>query len=201
MIRLRNGSARAFLALRMLALAVAAPSAVEAQVVRAFTPRYSTNGNGDITLIANTLMSCTGGGSNANSCARARNGSGNNLNNNDWTMVYVDVDGDASTFNSSTREPGAAGRGDGAVGGPLLGRLLDQRARATRCASARRRPATRPSPRRSSTRSGSAYQRLRRRHHPGAGGRQRHLPGGATCSRRTGHEHATPAGRWSSSTG
>ena len=44
---------------------MAAPAA--AQIVRAFTPRFSANDNGDITLIANTLMSCTGNGSGANS--------------------------------------------------------------------------------------------------------------------------------------
>jgi len=80
-----------------LALAsAAAPSA--AQVVRAFTPRFSTNTSGDVTLIGNTIMTCSGGGG----CNQARNGTGGNRDNNDFNMVYVDVDGVAGTFSSST---------------------------------------------------------------------------------------------------
>ncbi len=86
----------------LVALALLVPGFARAQVVRGYTARFTTNTNGDITLIGNTLMSCTGGGSGANSCARARDGTGNNLNNNDWNMAYVDVDGDGSTINSST---------------------------------------------------------------------------------------------------
>jgi uncharacterized repeat protein (TIGR01451 family) len=74
----------------------AAPAA--AQIVRAFTPRYSTNATGDVTLIGNTIMSCSGGGG----CNNGRNGTGGNTDNNDFNMVYVDVDGDGSTFSSST---------------------------------------------------------------------------------------------------
>ena len=85
-----------------LIAACLSPGVAGAQIVRAFTPRYSTNTNGDITLVANTLMTCTGGGNGANSCNAARAGTGNNANNNDWNMVYVDVDADASTFNSSS---------------------------------------------------------------------------------------------------
>src|SRR6185503_16326177 len=36
------------------------------------------------------------------SCSNGRNGSGGNLDNNDFTMQYVDVDGDAATFSSSS---------------------------------------------------------------------------------------------------
>jgi len=98
------------LALAALALALAAAPAA-AQVVRAFTPRFATNQPGDITLVGNTIMTCSGGGNGANSCNSGRNGTGNNVNNNDFTMVYVDVDGDATTFSSSsanlTLPPGA----------------------------------------------------------------------------------------------
>lgn len=87
----------------LAALAVAfTPLPAAAQIVRAFTPRFSANANGDITRIANTLMTCSGGGNGANSCNAARAGTGNRLGNNDWSMVHVDVDGDGSTFNSST---------------------------------------------------------------------------------------------------
>lgn len=104
-----RGSARVA-ALAALALALAAAPAT-AQVVRAFTPRYSANQPGDITLIGNTIMTCNGGGGGPNSCANGRNGTGNNVNNNDFTMRYVDVDGDATTFSSSSADlalpPGA----------------------------------------------------------------------------------------------
>jgi uncharacterized repeat protein (TIGR01451 family) len=80
-----------------------------AQIARPFTPRFSANDRGDILLVGNTLMSCSGNG---NSCNRARNGTGNATNNNDWNMQYVDIDGDGSTFNSSsaslTIPPGAS---------------------------------------------------------------------------------------------
>lgn len=85
-----------------LVAALAALSAMHgvasAQVIRAFNPRVTVNQTGDITLIGNTIMTCSGGGS----CNNGRNGTGGNVNNNDHTMVYVDVDGDAGTFSSST---------------------------------------------------------------------------------------------------
>ena len=70
----------------------------QAQVVRAFGTRYSSNQKGDITLIANTIMSCSGNGA----CTNGRNGSGGSVDNNDFTMVYVDADADASTISSSS---------------------------------------------------------------------------------------------------
>lgn len=82
-------------ALAALALG-AAPSA--AQIVRAFTPRFSTNDTGDIALIGNTLMSCAGGAA----CTSARAGTGGSLNDNDFSMTWVDVDADAATVNSSS---------------------------------------------------------------------------------------------------
>lgn len=91
------------LALAMLILGFAAVP-TRAQVVRAFTVRWSDNQPGDITLVGNTIMSCTGGGGGVNSCNRGRDGTGNNVNNNDFTMAYVDVDGDGSTFSSSSAD-------------------------------------------------------------------------------------------------
>lgn len=87
---------RALLAAALL-LTASAPAA-HAQIVRAFTTRFSTSNTGDVTMIGNTLMTCSGGGT----CTNGRNGTGGSVNNNNFTMVYVDVDGDASTFNSST---------------------------------------------------------------------------------------------------
>lgn len=62
-----------------------------------FSVRYSANANGDIVYVANTLLTAPGTGSAA---TKARNGTSGDLND-DFNMSYVDVDSDASTFNSS----------------------------------------------------------------------------------------------------
>jgi uncharacterized repeat protein (TIGR01451 family) len=88
------------------ALFLNVPEAHASFQVRGFTPRFSVNTQGAITLVGNTLASCaTGATSGGSTCAQARNGTaapaGNN-NNNSWIMAYVDADGDPSTFNSSS---------------------------------------------------------------------------------------------------
>jgi uncharacterized repeat protein (TIGR01451 family) len=90
------GIRRVSLFVTLLALLCAMPAS--AQVVRAFTPRFSTNDNGDITLIGNTMMTCSAGGS----CATGQAGTGNRLDDGDFTMAYVDVDLDGTTFSSSS---------------------------------------------------------------------------------------------------
>jgi uncharacterized repeat protein (TIGR01451 family) len=72
----------------------------QAQVVRSFTPRFSISTTGDITLLGNTLMSCSGNGQ----CARGQGGTGSSIDDNDFNMAYVDVDADATTFCSSTSD-------------------------------------------------------------------------------------------------
>lgn len=94
-----NRGARRLLALAFaLALTALAAPAARAQVVRAFTPRTNVNLNGDITLIGNTIMTCTGNGQ----CANGHAGTGNKINNDDFNMQYVDVDADGTTFSSSS---------------------------------------------------------------------------------------------------
>jgi uncharacterized repeat protein (TIGR01451 family) len=88
-----------FVAPLALLAALLLPAAAAAQVIRAFTPRYTTNDNGEITLIGNTMMTCNGNG---NQCNQGRNGNGNSVNNNDVTMTYVDADADGTTFSSSS---------------------------------------------------------------------------------------------------
>ena len=73
--------------------------AAQAQVVRPFTPLYSDNVNGDLTLIGNTLETCPF--SAGQLCLDARAGIATE-GNDDFAMVYVDVDSDSSTFDSST---------------------------------------------------------------------------------------------------
>lgn len=70
---------------------------------RAFAQRFTANTNGDVLVIGNTGMTCAAGAA----CTNAQNGSGTigndvTLNNNNYTMVYVDTDGDPSTFESSS---------------------------------------------------------------------------------------------------
>ena len=85
-------------ALALFATLMLAAPVAHAQVLRAFAPRYTSNQKGDITIIGNTIMSCSNGGQ----CTNGRNGSGNNVNNNNFTMVYVDADapgpGDGSSW-------------------------------------------------------------------------------------------------------
>ena len=73
---------------------------------RAFTPRFSTNVNGQIIIAANTIMQCptTTVDPLLNSgCTGARAGT-NARNNNTLDMGWLDVDSDTSTFDSSTAQ-------------------------------------------------------------------------------------------------
>src|SRR5688572_21667603 len=67
-------------------------------VLTPFAPRFTANAPGDIVFAANTLMTAPSSDSGAQN---ARNGTGSRLNDNDFNMVYVDADTDATTFNSS----------------------------------------------------------------------------------------------------
>jgi hypothetical protein len=77
----------------LAALFVAAPAAADAP----FSLRYAQTLHGNLSAVGNTLMSCPTAASN---CAAARGGSP--YSNNDFTMGYVDVDGDSSTWDSSS---------------------------------------------------------------------------------------------------
>lgn len=80
-------------------IAVCSMAAVApAQVITPFSVRYSTNDTGDIAIIGNTLMTCQ---SSASGCVAGQGGTGSVINNNNFTMINVDVDTDATTFNSS----------------------------------------------------------------------------------------------------
>ncbi|MDH3308124.1 MAG: Ig-like domain-containing protein, partial [Acidimicrobiia bacterium] len=76
------------------------PAPAQAAVIRPFTPRFSLNTTGAITLTGNTLLTCPPA---ATSCLGARMGTGSTTvnNNNNYSMIFVDVDTDATTFNSS----------------------------------------------------------------------------------------------------
>ena len=74
-------------------LVVAAPAHADAP----FSVRYAQTVHGNLSAVGNTLMTCPSAAAN---CAAARSGSP--YSNNDFTMGYVDVDSDSSTFDSSS---------------------------------------------------------------------------------------------------
>lgn len=98
-----RGGMKRWLAAATCALALlAVASPVLAQ--RTFAPRYTNTAvNGDIVGIGNVVMNCAAGAA-TGTCLASRtdtNGSGG-TNNNNFTMVYIDTDSDAATFNSSS---------------------------------------------------------------------------------------------------
>ncbi|MBX9246366.1 tandem-95 repeat protein [Actinotalea ferrariae] len=85
----------------LVVLGVAAPA--QAAVIRPFNPVFSVNTNGDVMLIGNTLMTCAA----STACTTAQeivNGPANANSNNNFAPRRVDVDSDATTFNSSTAD-------------------------------------------------------------------------------------------------
>jgi large repetitive protein len=87
----------------LLAVLMSMIAAVEA-APRTFAQRFTANAAGDITIIGNTLLTCSTTGTNGAQCVAARTGGATTAapTNNSFTMINVDVDADAATFNSST---------------------------------------------------------------------------------------------------
>ena len=75
------------------------PGEAAAQLYDAPAIRYQTNARGDIDFIANTLLTCP-----ASADCTVTQTAGNNQANNNYAMVYVDSDTDATTFNSSSSD-------------------------------------------------------------------------------------------------
>ena len=75
-----------------------------AQITHTFDSIYSTTARGNIVYAGNSILTCTTvvGQTGAANCTDARGGT--NRANNQHRMVYIDIDGDPSTFNSSSAD-------------------------------------------------------------------------------------------------
>lgn len=95
----RLGRTSGVLAGCVIGVILSFPAAASAD--RDYRAVFNQNLQGDVTGTGNTLMSCF---DTDPKCAAARNGtaSGGDLNNNGLPMDWVDVDGDSTTFNSSS---------------------------------------------------------------------------------------------------
>jgi uncharacterized repeat protein (TIGR01451 family) len=94
--RRRPPRRRTALLTSLVLLVVLAPAAA---ANRDFSVRFAANTQGNVTLAGNSLMTCPASAA----CTTALGGSGT-LNNNNWDMVRVDRDQDASTSNSSSAQ-------------------------------------------------------------------------------------------------
>jgi uncharacterized repeat protein (TIGR01451 family) len=101
---MRTTLIRAALALLVALTALAVLPSPSAQAAdRNFAPRFTANDTGDIDIFGNTVMTCQ---TSASGCTAARNApvsavADSSVINNSYNMVYIDVDSDSSTFNSS----------------------------------------------------------------------------------------------------
>ena len=86
---MRRGSVIVGRALLLTAALLLMLSASSAFADREFRARFSTNANGDLAIVGNTLETCQAA---AADCASARRGEGGVLNNNGFVMERVDVD-------------------------------------------------------------------------------------------------------------
>jgi len=96
----RGGIARSRRALALFVLFLTLISGAAFAQSTPFTERFATNDFGDVLIIGNTLMTCPAADAD---CADAQAGIGT-VNNQSYSMVYVDVDADGTTFNSSSAD-------------------------------------------------------------------------------------------------
>lgn len=81
------------------AAAVLAFAGAASAAVTPFTARYTANTTGDVSITGNTVVTCPPA---AGGCAAVLAGADGR--NNDFTMTYVDIDGDPATFASSSAD-------------------------------------------------------------------------------------------------
>ncbi|MBI1267160.1 MAG: hypothetical protein GC193_07000, partial [Cryomorphaceae bacterium] len=77
-----------------------------AQIVTAFTKRFDATQKGSIDFVSNTILQCNGSGAGGSNCGNlatdAAPGFFSYSQNNDHNSVYIDIDGDPSTFSSTS---------------------------------------------------------------------------------------------------
>lgn len=93
----------------LLALPVLVPAApADAIAISPFVVGYHAQLHGGITFAQNSSLTCSTsrdtGTVDAAGCTAARTGAGASTNNNNWIMEHVDIDADATTFNSSASQ-------------------------------------------------------------------------------------------------
>ncbi len=98
--RVLSAATGVILSTLIVALGLVMTVAPASAAARAFASRFTTNVQGDIVFVSNTLMTCP---LSVSTCAAAKAGNGGTANNNNsYTMVYVDIDADPTTVNSSS---------------------------------------------------------------------------------------------------
>src|ERR1700712_3468672 len=95
-------SARVVIFATLVAVAAGVTLPAGAAAERAFAKRFGVNDTGAITVAANTLMTCPPPCAAAHETSIPTSGTVNPDNNNNYVMQRVDVDGDATTSDSST---------------------------------------------------------------------------------------------------
>jgi hypothetical protein len=93
----RRAGVRAWVVAVLGTLTAGAASAPDAAADRSFTARFSATDRGQIVTAGNTVITCPG---TSTSCRSAQSGT-SSATNQDFTMGYVDVDSDSTSFNSS----------------------------------------------------------------------------------------------------
>lgn len=92
-------SAVAALALTLMLTVIMPVAPANAAVIRAFTPHFQTQTNGAITITGNGLLACPATDA---TCVTAQTNPLATKGNNDFNMGFIDLDGDATTRNSSS---------------------------------------------------------------------------------------------------
>ncbi|MEE8601065.1 beta strand repeat-containing protein, partial [Euzebya tangerina] len=99
LVRLATALAISLFCTALLLAGVAAPAGAQIDPDD-FSVRFSADAQGDIAQIGNAVLTCP---TSNTRCAPTQAGNDNETNNS-FSMVNIDVDGDASTFNSSTAD-------------------------------------------------------------------------------------------------
>jgi hypothetical protein len=111
----------------LIGAAQASAAVSPTSIVRPFAVRYAINTNGDIAMASNTLLTCKAGDLETQSGVGCddvqKGGSGDD---NYFNMQFADVDGDATTFDSSSANLSVPAGATVLFAGLYWGAALDQ---------------------------------------------------------------------------